>query len=60
MEIEITAVGGYEEVGKQMTAVRLGEDVIIFDMGIDLSKILLHENVETESMHSLDLIEMGG
>ncbi|MFP4174362.1 MAG: RNase J family beta-CASP ribonuclease [Halobacteriales archaeon] len=60
MEIEITAVGGYEEVGKQMTAVRLGDDVIIFDMGIDLSKILLHENVETESMHSLDLIEMGG
>ncbi|MDY6780123.1 MAG: ribonuclease J, partial [Halobacteria archaeon] len=60
MEIEVAAVGGYEEVGKQMTAVRLGDDVIIFDMGIDLSKILLHDNVETESMHSLDLIEMGG
>jgi len=60
MEIEVVAVGGYEEVGKQMTAVRVDEDIIIFDMGIDLSKILLHEDVETESMHSLDLIEMGG
>ncbi len=60
MDIEVIAVGGYEEVGKQMTAVRVGEDVIIFDMGIDLSKILLHDNVETEKMHSLDLIEMGG
>ncbi|MDY7081665.1 MAG: RNase J family beta-CASP ribonuclease [Halobacteria archaeon] len=60
MEIEVAAVGGYEEVGKQMTAVRFGDDVIIFDMGIDLSKILLHDNVETETMHSLDLIEMGG
>ncbi|MFB6283296.1 MAG: RNase J family beta-CASP ribonuclease [Halobacteria archaeon] len=60
MEIEVAAVGGYEEVGKQMTAVRLGDDVIIFDMGIDLSKILLHDDVQTETMHSLDLIEMGG
>ena len=60
MEVEVAAVGGYEEVGKQMTAVRVGDDVIIFDMGIDLSKILLHDNVETETMHSLDLIEMGG
>ncbi|MDY6765488.1 MAG: RNase J family beta-CASP ribonuclease [Halobacteria archaeon] len=59
MEIEVAAVGGYEEVGKQMTAVRVDDDVIIFDMGIDLSKILIHDDVETETMHSLDLIDMG-
>ncbi len=59
MEIEIATIGGYEEVGRQMTAVRAGEDVVIFDMGLNLSKVLLHDNVETEKLHSLDLIDMG-
>ncbi|MFB6124411.1 MAG: RNase J family beta-CASP ribonuclease [Halanaeroarchaeum sp.] len=59
MEIEIATIGGYEEVGRQMTAVRAGNDVVIFDMGLNLSKVLLHDNVETEKMHSLDLIDMG-
>jgi len=59
MEIEIATIGGYEEVGRQMTAVRAGSDVVIFDMGLNLSQVLIHDNVETESMHSLDLIDMG-
>ncbi|MDR5674517.1 ribonuclease J [Halalkaliarchaeum sp. AArc-GB] len=59
MEIEIATIGGYEEVGRQMTAVRAGEDVVVFDMGLNLSQVLIHDNVETEQMHSLDLIDMG-
>ena len=59
MEIEIATIGGFEEVGRQMTAVRVGSDIVIFDMGLDLSKILLHDDIETERMHSLDLIDMG-
>jgi ribonuclease J len=59
MEIEIATIGGYEEVGRQMTAVRAGEDIVIFDMGLNLSKVLIHDNVRTEQMHSLDLIDMG-
>ncbi|MUV85473.1 RNase J family beta-CASP ribonuclease [Natronomonas sp. CBA1123] len=59
MEIEIATIGGYEEVGRQMTAVRAGEDIVIFDMGLNLSKVLIHDNVRTERMHSLDLIDMG-
>jgi ribonuclease J len=59
MEIEIATIGGYEEVGRQMTAVRAGNDVVIFDMGLNLSQVLIHDNVETEQMHSLDLIDMG-
>jgi ribonuclease J len=59
MEIEIATIGGYEEVGRQMTAVRAGSDVVIFDMGLNLSQVLIHDNVETEKMHSLDLIDMG-
>lgn len=59
MEIEIATVGGYEEVGRQMTAARAGDSVVIFDMGLHLSEVLLHDNVETEDMHSLDLIDLG-
>ncbi|MFC5973242.1 RNase J family beta-CASP ribonuclease [Halomarina salina] len=59
MEVEIATIGGYEEVGRQMTAVRAGDDVVVFDMGLNLSQVLIHDNVETERMHSLDLIDMG-
>jgi ribonuclease J len=59
MDIEIATIGGYEEVGRQMTAVRAGNDIVIFDMGLNLSKVLIHDNIETERMHSLDLIDMG-
>jgi len=59
MEIEIATIGGYEEVGRQMTAVRAGDDIVIFDMGLNLSKVLIHDNLQTENMHSLDLIDMG-
>lgn len=59
MEIEIATIGGYEAVGRQMTAVRTGDDVVVFDMGLNLSQVLIHDNVETERMHSLDLIDMG-
>jgi ribonuclease J len=59
MEVEIATIGGYEAVGRQMTAVRAGDDIVIFDMGLNLSKVLIHDNVETERMHSLDLIDMG-
>ena len=59
MEIEIATIGGYEEVGRQMTAERAGDEIVIFDRGLNLSKVLIHDNVETERMHSLDLIDMG-
>lgn len=32
--MEICTVGGFEQVGKNMTAVKVGEDVFIFDMGL--------------------------
>ena len=32
--MEICTVGGFEEVGKNMTAVKVGEDVFIFDGGL--------------------------
>jgi ribonuclease J len=59
MSVEVIAVGGYEEVGKNMSAVKVGEDIIIFDMGINLDRIHVHEDTVIDRMHSLDLIERG-
>lgn len=36
MQIEIAAVGGWGEVGRNMTAVRAGDDVVLFDMGLHM------------------------
>ncbi|MDD1660150.1 MAG: RNase J family beta-CASP ribonuclease [Methanomicrobiales archaeon] len=58
MEIEIVAVGGYDEMGRNMTAVRCGKDIVIFDMGLRLDQVMIHEDAEIENMHSLDLIQM--
>ena len=44
--MEICTVGGFEEVGKNMTAVKVGDDVFIFDCGIYLPPVI--EIQETE------------
>ncbi|MFQ6072721.1 MAG: MBL fold metallo-hydrolase, partial [Methanosarcinales archaeon] len=58
-DIGIIAVGGYNEVGRNMTAIRIGKDIIVMDMGVRLDMVQIHEDVEIEKMHSLDLIELG-
>lgn len=40
VEIELCAVGGYEEVGKNMTAVRVNDEVILLDMGLELDNYI--------------------
>lgn len=59
MTVEIIAIGGYEEVGKNMSAVKINDDVVIFDMGIHLDRVHVHEDTNIARMHSLDLIERG-
>ncbi|AGB49826.1 putative hydrolase of the metallo-beta-lactamase superfamily [Methanomethylovorans hollandica DSM 15978] len=58
-EIGIIAVGGYNEMGRNMTAIRVDEDIIILDMGLRLDRVQIHEDVEIDKMHSLELINMG-
>ncbi len=43
MEIEVCAVGGYSEVGKNMTAVRVDDEVVLLDMGFHLQKLTEYE-----------------
>jgi len=38
--MEICTVGGFEQVGKNMTAVKVGEDVFLFDAGLDIPGIV--------------------
>lgn len=59
MEVEIIAVGGYNEVGRNMTAVRVGKEIIIFDVGLYLDPVSGNNSVDMENMHSLDLIQIG-
>ncbi len=59
MQFEIVAIGGYEEVGRNMTAVNIDGEIIIFDMGLRLDRVMIHEDTDVSKMHSLNLIEMG-
>ncbi len=52
--MEIYPIGGFNEVGRNMTAVDLGEDVIIFDGGLFLPPIVeLEETERAYSEHNL-------
>ena len=59
MQLEVVAIGGYEEVGRNMTAVNVDGEIIIFDMGLRLDRVMIHEDTDVSKMHSLNLIEMG-
>lgn len=45
--MEICTVGGFEEVGKNMTAVKINNDVFIFDAGVYLPAIIEFQEQET-------------
>ncbi len=52
--MEVCTIGGFEQVGKNMTAVKVKDDVIIFDAGIYLPAIIAiqeeeaHEHIYNE------------
>lgn len=46
--MEICTIGGFEEVGKNMTAVKVGDDVIIFDAGIYLPAVIELQEEESQ------------
>ena len=48
MDLKIHTIGGYDEVGKNMTSLEIGEDVLIFDDGIFLPAIIGVEEREKE------------
>ena len=58
-DIGIIAVGGYNEMGRNMTAIRVGNEIVVMDMGLRLDMVQIHEDVEIDRKSSRDLIKMG-
>ena len=56
--IEIACIGGYNEVGKNMTAVKVDDEVVILDIGLYIPAILGFEE-EQNYMSSEELIKIG-
>jgi ribonuclease J len=51
--MEVFTIGGFNEVGKNMTVVKTGEDVFIFDLGVFLPAIVeLQEKEEEKKEYS--------
>ncbi len=59
--MEIYTVGGFSEVGRNMTAVKVGDDAVILDMGIYLPKIIdfEEEGGERNLLDADTLIKIG-
>ncbi len=59
MELEICTIGGFDEVGRNMVAVRCGNEAVIIDMGILLSSVteLQQQGVDFRLLPIEDLIE---
>src|SRR3989344_1975274 len=57
-KVEICAVGGYSEIGKNMTAIRYGNDVVICDMGLFLPKIISYVESDQRKLSREKLIEI--
>ena len=56
--IEVWAVGGYSQIGKNMTGIKVDDDVVILDMGLWMDKIVAHESEEPMKMSSDELIDI--
>ena len=54
--IEIWAVGGYSQIGKNMTAVKVDDEVVILDIGYDVQKLVEYEGREGEDVSRLAVL----
>ncbi|HVL48018.1 MAG TPA: RNase J family beta-CASP ribonuclease [Candidatus Thermoplasmatota archaeon] len=59
VDVEIIPVGGYSDFGRNMTAVRVGREAVIFDMGIKLDRVMLDEDAVFDEMQPADLQKLG-
>ena len=61
MTIEICTVGGYNEVGKNMTAIKVDDEVVIIDMGLHLDPYIKYTDDEdlTKEINAKILTKIG-
>lgn len=58
MDIKLLAIGGYSEIGRNMSALKIGDEFIIIDMGIHLPTVIKHE-AEIEDLSRKQLQKLG-
>lgn len=58
--MEICTIGGYEEVGKNMTAVKFGEDVFILDIGVYLPPLIELQESEDQQKYTTEKLRKIG
>jgi ribonuclease J len=60
MAIEICTIGGYNEVGKNCTAIKVDDEVIIIDMGIHLESYIKYtQDEDVYNISANQLIKVG-
>ena len=59
--IEICAVGGYNEVGKNMTAIKVDDEVVIIDMGLHMENYIkfTEEDEDVRNISAAQLLKVG-
>ena len=48
-KITVHAIGGYEQVGKNMTAIEYGDEIVIIDIGLYLDRYIALQDTEEKS-----------
>lgn len=56
--MKIHTIGGYEKVGGNMTAVEVDGEIVIFDVGADIERIV-EKGLRVEEMSTVEAIEAG-
>ncbi len=56
--MKLYTLGGYNKVGKNMTAVEVGGEIVILDMGLDLERVI-QEQAELEKQSTRESFETG-
>ncbi|MBD3313871.1 RNase J family beta-CASP ribonuclease [Candidatus Woesearchaeota archaeon] len=60
MGISICTIGGYDEVGKNCTAIKVDDEVVILDMGLHLDKYIAYtEDEDVYDFSAKKLMEIG-
>ncbi|MBI4017253.1 MAG: RNase J family beta-CASP ribonuclease [Candidatus Aenigmarchaeota archaeon] len=58
MHVEICPVGGFGEIGKNMCAVRVDDEVVIFDMGLHMPNYVKYTEEEREEVIKINPSEL--
>ncbi len=56
--MKIHAIGGYNQVGKNMTAVEVDDGIVLIDMGYDMEEVIENDK-EIEELSTKETIETG-